>query len=211
LLEIHKNLNEIDYMQRDRTHKEGSKQIDAVLTMDGILQCMKGSLIVDFNDIVISDHRGFIFDVDIKEYFNINSSKYDTNNHVRLNPTKRSHRLKFQEKLEEYIDQLNLVKVVSSKCNRSITNQELERLDEIITFVLNLARKYVKGHKRNVPYTQKKVQLRMAKQYYKGLVKQRQGVRIDQGALNKKKRMAKIGDKNLTIVELQQKVEQAEQ
>ena len=95
LLEIHENLNEVDYMQRDRTHKEGSKQIDAVLATDGIRQCMKGSLIVDFNNIVISDHRGFVFDIDIKEYFQINYSKYDTSDHVKLNPTKRSHRVKF--------------------------------------------------------------------------------------------------------------------
>ena len=95
---------------------------------------------------------------------------------------------------------------MSSKCDRSITNQELERLDEMISFVLNSARKYVEGNKRNVPYSQRKVQLRMKKQYYRGLVKQRQGARIDQGALNKKKRMAKIGEENLTIEELKQKL-----
>jgi len=99
---------------------------------------------------------------------------------------------------------------VSSKCDRSITNQELERLDEMISFVLNSARKYVEGNKRNVPYSQRKVQLRMKKQYYRGLVKQRQGARIDQGALNKKKRMAKIGEENLTMEELKQKLQQAE-
>ena len=42
----------------------------------------------------------------------------------------------------------------------------------------------------------------MAKQYYKELIKKRQGGRIDQGALDKKRRMAQIVDKELNIEEL---------
>ena len=60
--------------------------------------------LVDFSNIVNSGHRCFIFDIDIKEYFSINASKYDTNNHVTLDPMKRSHRIKFVEKLDEYIN-----------------------------------------------------------------------------------------------------------
>ena len=36
LLEIHEILNEIKDIQRDRTHKTGSKQIDAVLALEEV-------------------------------------------------------------------------------------------------------------------------------------------------------------------------------
>ena len=79
----------------------------------------------------------------------------------------------------------------------------------MISFVLNSARKFVEGHKRNVPYSQKKVQLRATKLYYKALIRKRQGGRINEGALEKKRRMAKLEIEELNMEKLKTKYELA--
>ena len=104
LIEIHEIVNNIEDDIRDHTHKTGSKQIDAVLVTSELTQSIVGCKLTDFNDIINTDHRGFIFDIDIKDYFDVDSSKYNENQAVILDPTRRSHQEKFKEKLEEYID-----------------------------------------------------------------------------------------------------------
>jgi len=145
LFEVHEMVNETDNYLKDRTQENSTKQIDTVLATEEVLQTIRESILVDFKDIIDMDHRDFIFDLDIKEYFTIEASMYDEIETNTLDPTKRSHRIKFTEKLDEYIEQLNLVELVESKCNRAITNQEIERLDETISFVLDSARRYVEG------------------------------------------------------------------
>ena len=147
---------------------------------------IRGSILIDFKEIIDTDHRGFIFDIDINEYFTIEASMYDKIENNNLDPTKRSHRIKFMTKLDEYIEQLNLVELVESKCNRAITNQEIERLDETISFVLDSAWRYVEEIRKNIPYSIKKVTLRAAKQFYKGLLRKLDGRRVDEEALRKK-------------------------
>ena len=137
LFDIHKVLNGDTADGKDKTFKSGSKQIDAVLATEEVLESLQDSLILDFKDIVDSDHRGFLFDLDVCQYFSVEASDYDTTDNVTLNPAKRSHRRKFLEKVDEYIDQLNLLETVTEKCNRSITGQELERIDETISFILD--------------------------------------------------------------------------
>ena len=85
-----------------------------------------------------------MIDLDARDYFSIESSKYDQSDSVKLDPTKRSHRESFKEKLDECVDQLNLKETVNSMCNGSTTGQEIDRLDDTITLVLNTARKQAK-------------------------------------------------------------------
>ena len=91
LVEVYKIVNNIEDSARDKMHKIGSKQIDAVIAMEGLMQAITGSKITDFNNIINMDHRGFLVDIDIKEYFSVNSSTYDNSTTVTLDPTKRSH------------------------------------------------------------------------------------------------------------------------
>jgi len=80
-----------------------------ILGTKSILQAIRGSKLVDFNDTIITDHHGFIFDINFKEYFHLQSSRYEQSETRKLNPNNRKHRIKFKDKLEEYIDQLGLV------------------------------------------------------------------------------------------------------
>ena len=79
LIEIHEAVNNIEDEIKDYTHKMGSKQIDAVLVTSELIQAIVGCKLTDFNDIINTDHRGFIFDINIKDYFDVDSSKYDEN------------------------------------------------------------------------------------------------------------------------------------
>ena len=84
------------------------------------------------------------------------------------------------------------METVTKKCNRLVTRQELERIDQTISFVLESAWKYIEGIRRNVPYSAKKIKLRAKKQFYLGMLRKREGRRIDKYALKKKQEMVEI-------------------
>ena len=104
LLEVHKTLNETDKMDKDNTQESGVKQIDAVLATEEVIVAIQRSNVVDFKEVINTDHRGFIFDLDAQDYFSISASNYDRNNNIILDPTRRSHCNKFRKKLEEHIE-----------------------------------------------------------------------------------------------------------
>ena len=104
LLEVHKTLNETDKMDKDNTQESGVKQIDAVLATEEVIVAIQRSNVVDFKEVINTDHRGFIFDLDAQDYFSISTSNYDRNNNIILDPTRRSYCNKFRKKLEEHIE-----------------------------------------------------------------------------------------------------------
>ena len=73
--------------------------------------------------------------------------------------------------------------IANSMCNGSITGQEIDRLDETITFVINAARKYVEGVKRRTLSSRQKVKIRTTCVHWKALVKKKEGRNIDENAL----------------------------
>ena len=101
--EIHQVLNEQEEVERDKTYKNSMNQIDAVFASPSVLQYVRGSKLVDFDKIIPTDHRGFLFDIDFEEYFNIKPSTYDKSETRKLNPNNRRHKEKFKEVLEKYI------------------------------------------------------------------------------------------------------------
>ena len=62
---------------------------------------IEGSMLLDYNDIVESDHWACIIDVDIEEYFKDKFSRWDNINCVMLNPVRRSYRETFKEVIED--------------------------------------------------------------------------------------------------------------
>ena len=59
--EVHQECNPQLEIPRDATHKKGKTQIDAVFATTAVLNCINECKIVDYNEIIMSDHRGFIF------------------------------------------------------------------------------------------------------------------------------------------------------
>ena len=64
------------------------------------------------------------------------------------------------------------------------TNQQIERIDEIITLVLNEATLKVEGLKHRIPYSKKKAKTIGAIKHWKNKVKQAKGVPIDENENN---------------------------
>jgi len=50
------------------------------------------------SEIVMTDHQGYIIDIDINEYFNTKTEKLDEIDHSKLNSTRKSHRKRFVER-----------------------------------------------------------------------------------------------------------------
>jgi len=187
LIEVHGWVNEIDGNERDKTYEKGTKQIDAVLATEGLLNIIRGSKLVDYKEIINSDHRGFIVNIDINDYFSIAPSDYDYVDNVILDPTKRSHRENFMQRLNEYIDQLDLEETVNRLCNSSITEKEIDRLDDSIVFVLDSARKYFEGNIRTVPLSSQKMKRRTVLLYYKALKNKAAGKNVDEEMMERRR------------------------
>ena len=71
MYEIYREVNNCDEQERDKTFKDGSTQIDAVFATGKVLRSIRESKLVDFNDIIITNHHSFIFDIDFEEYFHL--------------------------------------------------------------------------------------------------------------------------------------------
>jgi len=147
LYEVYQEVNDFEDCSRDKTYKKGSNQIDVVFTNESLLRYVRGSRLVDFNKVVISDHIGFLLDIDYEKYFGIRASVYLSN---------RKHKAQFYTKLDKYIEQIELLEKTARICTNRVTVVDLNRLDDAIMYVLSAARRYVEGSKRNVPYSRQK-------------------------------------------------------
>jgi len=147
---------------------------------------------IDFNEIFPTNHRGFLFDLDYKQYFHMKPSTYDKSESRKLNSSNRKHRIAFKEKLEEYIEKMGLMEKATRICNNHVTIKELNMLDDAITYVLSAARKYIEGVQRNVPYSKVKQIKESTLKYLRVLINKKRGKRIDEGVLKRRKEYCKL-------------------
>ena len=80
-------MNNIDYKMGDRNYKYKSKQIDSIAATNGIMNHIEGCRLINYNDIVESNHCAYMIDVDIKEFLKEEFSRWENANQVILNPT----------------------------------------------------------------------------------------------------------------------------
>ena len=85
-------------------------------------------------------------------------SLFDINKVIssQLDSRRLSHRETFIEKVEEYLQAINLPSTIDWYCNENAISEILELIDQQILEVLNKARKAVEGPRRGVPFLQKK-------------------------------------------------------
>ena len=139
LYELHQELTDCPRDKRDNTYKIGRNQINAIFRMKKVNRAAIGSKLVDFNEIIITNHRGFLIDIDFKAYFKLQASQYDKSESRKLNPTNRLHRKQFKEILDEYISQMKLLGKTLTICNKHETQHKMNVLDELIIYVLTAA------------------------------------------------------------------------
>ena len=53
----------------DNTYKIGSRPIDSITALQGIINCIEGYKLVEVNKVVLSDHRGYLVDINFELYF----------------------------------------------------------------------------------------------------------------------------------------------
>ena len=167
----------------DKTFINGSNLIDTFAISEGLMEYIEGVKLVAHNEIVNTDHRAYIVDINIEEYFEDEFSHWNTINHIMLNSAKKSYRTKFVEELETQLDLHQIENLMANYPNP--TYQQIEQFDEVITLVLNKATKKVEGQKKNVPYSAAKVKCQGQIKYWKLQVKQAKGLSIDEEELCK--------------------------
>ena len=189
--------------KRERTYKRGSTCIDSMSVTGGLLQHITGSEMIEYNEMIVSDHRGFLVDIDINTYLNVETCAIDDPTTICLNPRRLSHKKKFVKKAEELIDDVKLEQTMKEIVENGVTNELIEYVDEEITHVLNSARKHAEGPKRNVPYSRKKIMLMSALRYWRSRRSVIKGGKCDKDVMEKRRLDAKITvEENMTADEI---------
>ena len=155
LSDIHSRTNKIEFENMSTSKKNGSKPIDTIAATEGVMEHVDGCKLLSHAEVVISDHRPCIIYVNLEEYFNDCFSLWDQIDKVKLNPSRRSHKEKFCEALEEQLDVCQL----ENKINHIAQNptiEEIECIDKAIAKMLNTATKIVEGINRKSHILQKK-------------------------------------------------------
>jgi len=198
VVEVHTKINNIRMDQMDKMHKSGSKPIDSFAASAGVLEYIEGCMLLDYNDIFETDHRGYMVDVVLDEYFDLEFSSWDHINKIMLNLARRSYRKKFVEILE---DQLNVYQLEDELEQMKITTsyEQLEHFDELITRILNTATKSVEGMKRNIPFSKEKEKRRAAVLYWKMEIRRIKGINVD-NQLKEKRRL----EAGIELMEIQE-------
>ena len=68
--EVHSRVNHMPLNQLDKTFIRGSNAINSVTASEGLIEFMEGSLLTPNHEIINTDHRACIIDLNLKDYFN---------------------------------------------------------------------------------------------------------------------------------------------
>ena len=106
--DIHQQYNFIELDEIDNTYRDRSKYIDTIAASESILSFVEGCRLYEINEILDTNHRGYIIDIDLKEYFDQEFSSWNQINKSLLDPEKGSHREKFKELVEKMLDSIDI-------------------------------------------------------------------------------------------------------
>jgi len=87
--DAHSLYNKIPLKDLDPTNIKGTKPIDSIAVTSRIIKFVEGVKLLYNNDIVMSDHRVYVMDLNVEEYFQDQFSSWDTINKVVLNPSRK--------------------------------------------------------------------------------------------------------------------------
>ena len=84
LFEIHNLLNGNNHSKRDNTYIIESKCIDFVAATSRLINDIEGCKLINYNQIIESNHRGYLIDLNLEQYFNMNYFDIDRVNSSQL-------------------------------------------------------------------------------------------------------------------------------
>ena len=126
LQDVHQNFNEIELSQMDHTHNRGTKCIDSIDVTPDLIKHVKGSRLFEKNEIVNTDHRHYVIDINLEECFQDEFSGWDKIERVILDPNKRTDRGKFNEFVDETLGFFPLESTVQNVNISIVTHKNLE-------------------------------------------------------------------------------------
>ena len=127
-----------------------------------------------------------------------------------LNPSRRSHREKFVEGIEE---QLNIYYLENDieQMKMHTTRHQMEQIDEILTRIFTVALKKVEGMKRTVPYSKEKVKRRANLLYWKMKLRKIKRKVVDKELMEKRRNEADVIDNCEEVTEVEEMIKKAQE
>ena len=163
-------VNEVDEKNREATHEHGSKCIDFVLGTERVMNILYGIELIECNKIVDSDHRGYLFDFNLEEYFDEKITKKSEMEIRTLNPNKRNHRKLFVEKCEESLDAAP-IEAELDEIEINVDINKIEQTDRDMAYMLCKARSNAEGERKGIRECKEKMIIRSSKKYWTLMVK----------------------------------------
>ena len=90
--DIHKIFNCIDSKSLDHIYRDGSKCIDSIIATSNILRYIEGSTLLEIDEIIDIDHRAYLIDINLSQYFEEEFSNWDKINKCIIDSNRRSYR-----------------------------------------------------------------------------------------------------------------------
>ena len=91
LFEVHDLLNGIESVKRDNTHIEGTKCIDFVAVSNSVVEFIDACELINFNQFIETDHRGYLVDINLELYFELDHFDVEKVTSSQLNSRRLSH------------------------------------------------------------------------------------------------------------------------
>ena len=67
--DIHYIFNQIEFQQMDNTYLTRLRPIKIVAVSPNLIECIEGYKILEVNDIIITDYRLYIIDINLERYY----------------------------------------------------------------------------------------------------------------------------------------------
>ena len=99
--DVHHVVNQIPLNNIDNIHISGSWPINSIVATLFIMNCIEGCKLLDANEVLLTDYRSYLVDINLERYFETNLSPWDQINRRIVNLARRSHREISNELIEE--------------------------------------------------------------------------------------------------------------
>lgn len=76
LIDAFWHVNKEEEGEREKTHIRG-ECIYSIAVTNGLLHYLNGCEMMSFNEIIVTDYRGFLLDIDMRSHFKVQMSDYD--------------------------------------------------------------------------------------------------------------------------------------
>ena len=153
----------------------------------------------EYSEIVPTNHRGYIIDIDINEYFRTKTNKLDEIVYSKLNSARKSYRKRFVEGIEQLIVDNNLDNVIWKLDIKDSMREELEIIDQILNHYMNIMKKQIEGPTRSILHSSTKSKAITEVKYWIARKKIAKGGKIDIELQSKQEEELGIRYENLQI------------